>query len=169
MSGTVHDGIKTRKVAILAADGAREGDLIPLMKTLKGGGAKAVLVGTRVGALKTDRGRELKIDASLLNTGSVLYDAVYVAGGKRSVDALLAEPRAAHFVKEAYGHAKAIAASADAAPLLEAAGISVGEATLPPGVVVDAGKASFVRRFVDAIAAHRHWEREEVPPRAKPS
>jgi catalase len=166
MAGTIHDGIKTRKVALLAADGASASGLASVMKILKRGGAKGVLVSTRVGMLTTDRGTAMKIEASLLNTGSVLYDAVYVAGGKRNIEALLTEPKAVHFVKEAFGHAKAIGASRDAAPLLTAAGIAV-ETPTSPGVVVEGQKGSFGRRFVEAIAAHRHWEREEHPPRAK--
>ena len=130
-------------------------------------GAIGVVVGTRVGSLTTDKGKELKIDASLLNTGSVLYDAVFVPGGKRSVAALVDEPRAVRFVNEAFGHAKAIGASGDGTRLLTAAGVALGGASLPPGVVVAAMSAGHAgaKSFIEAVAAHRHWEREERPVR----
>ena len=74
-SNSKRGGIKTRKIAILAADGVDGRDLSSLKAALTAAGATAVVVGTRVGSLTTDKGKELKIDASLLNTGSVLYDA----------------------------------------------------------------------------------------------
>jgi catalase len=160
-------GIKTRRIAILATDGVDGGELSTLEEALSAAGATGVVVSTRVGSLTTDKGRELKIDASLLNTGSVLYDAVFVPGGKRSVAALVEEPRAVRFVEEAFGHAKAIGASGDGTRLLAAAGVALGEASLPPGVVGAAlsGGSARAKRFIEAVAAHRHWEREERPVR----
>ncbi|MDL2717071.1 MAG: catalase [Acidobacteriota bacterium] len=163
-------GIQTRKVAVLAADGVSGSSLAAMTEALKAAGATPAVVSTRVGFLKTDTGKDIKIDASLLNTGSVLFDAVCVPGGKASVAALLAEPRAVRFVKEAYGHAKAIAATGEGMQLLSAAGAlaaSKAQAAAPAaGIVVGEipKTKSVAEAFIAAIAAHRHWEREEKPP-----
>ena len=159
-------GIATRRIAILAADGVDGRDLSAVKGALTDAGATAVLVSTRVGCLTTSGNKEIRIDASLLNTGSVLYDAVFVPGGERSVAALLDEPRAVRFVEEAFGHAKAIGVSGEGRKLLGAAGIETGAAGWPAGVVAEAAKAG-AKNFIDAIAAHRHWEREERPPKSR--
>ena len=55
-----------------------------------------------------------------------MYDAVYVPGGKESVTMLLGEYEARHFVREAYNHGKAIAASGEGGELLQAVGYRQG-------------------------------------------
>ncbi|MEO5987703.1 MAG: catalase [Candidatus Eisenbacteria bacterium] len=166
------DTIRTRRIAILAGNGADGKAIAAVTAALKAAGATTTLVSTRVGFLTTSTKAELKIDASLLNTGSVLYDAAYVPGGGASIAALLGEPRAIRFVKEAHGHAKALAASGDGVQLLVAAGAAHRAAGRGPavangeGVVIAEGSQvkTLAKRFIDAIAAHRHWGREERPP-----
>lgn len=45
---------------------------------------------------------------SLLSTGSLCFEAVYSAWGKKSVDILKAEPAAILFINNAYKHCKTI-------------------------------------------------------------
>ena len=52
---------------------------------------------------------------------SVLYDAVFVADGEASVQALLEDGEAIHYVAEAYRHAKPVGAFGDGVRLLLAA------------------------------------------------
>ncbi|HZG74914.1 MAG TPA: hypothetical protein VEZ72_03565 [Paenibacillus sp.] len=49
---------------------------------------------------------------------SILYDAVYIPGGRQSVDALMAQGDALHFVNEAFKHAKIVGASNEGVDLL---------------------------------------------------
>jgi catalase len=171
MANTVKDGIKTRKIAILAADGFGA-DLAAMKKALMKAGAQVKIVAPRQGMLKGADGEEVTIDFSLINTSSVLYDAVYVAGGEKSVAALQREGAALHFVNEAFKHCKAIAATGAGAGLLAAsylgtlkiAGEAAGkQVTADEGVVVggDAQAGKVAAAFIDAIAQHRHWGREK--------
>ena len=73
-------------------------------------GAMVKIVAPKHGSIKTADGKEIKVDETWLTTGSVLFDAVYVPGGKQSVETLGGEPDAFQFVNEAFKHCKAIAA-----------------------------------------------------------
>ena len=123
MADTVKDTAKTRKVAILAADGVDAAAVAGMQRLLKAAGAQSKVVAPRLGALTGARGQAVPVDWSLLTAGSVLFDAVYVPGGDKSTEALAAEASAVLFVREAYKHCKAIAASGAGVGLLAAAGI----------------------------------------------
>ena len=73
------------------------------------------------------------------------------------------------FVKDQYRHCKPILAFGASSGLLEGAGIF---ATLPsggkdPGVLLceEDNVTKAVAAFVEAVARHRHFERETLPPR----
>ncbi|MEO5641711.1 MAG: catalase [Bacteroidia bacterium] len=158
MQNTVKNTIMSRKIAILAADGVDDVALNTMKKLLEGKGAMVKIIAPRLGFLKTSTGAAVKIDESLLTSTSVVFDAVFVPGGKKSVDALLAEAPAQHFVSEAYKHCKAIAANAEGVELLQAAFIDL--ANSDEGVVLEKN-GSFGKEFVNALAQHRFWKREQ--------
>jgi catalase len=87
--------------------------------------------------------------------GSVLFDAVFVPGGARSTTALASDGAAVLFVREAYKHCKAIAASGTGRAVVEAAGLDIQD-------VLTRGDANgqLAAAFVKAIAQHRDWARE---------
>jgi catalase len=165
------DNIKTRKIAFLVADGFDATAVSEMKRALMTAGAAVMTVAPRLGTLTGANGEEVKADFSFLTGSSVLFDAVYVPGGERSVASLKKEPEAANFLDEAYKHCKAIAASAEGVGLLETAGVvkqSSGEVAnadrTQPGLVTsrDASSAKLGNAFIEAIAQHRHWEREIV-------
>ncbi len=182
------DSIRTRRIAILAADGVDVGMVESVMAALKQEGANAEVISKSKGTLRNGS-RAVEVDKSFVTTGSVMYDAVFVPGGRASVDALRQEGDARHFVSEAFKHGKAIGATDEGVDLLMASDLggldlaSDGEsATSRFGVVVASGtsggesmadkvkgvvghgtdddSAAFTARFVQAIAQHRHWDRE---------
>jgi len=168
MANQRSDGIKTRKIAILAADGVDETALNAIQKALVKAGAQSKIIAPRGGTLTGRAGSELQIDHSLLTTSSVLFDAVYIPGGAKSVAALLSEAQATHFINEAYKHCKTIAATDEGRELVEAshAGANpVGEQEKDPGIVLGAGTkmTNIAAEFMEAIARHRHWSREKNP------
>jgi catalase len=171
MANTVKNGIRTRKIAILAANGVDGGALSGIQKALKAAGAQSKIIAPRLGTLKTAQGHEVKIDCSFLTTGSVLFDAVFVPGGDQSLETLTAEPRAVEFVAEAYKHCKAIGATGKGLALFQAAGISTNDReptrkerkpSGPDGVVIgkDADVNGVAEEFIQAVAQHRAWGRE---------
>jgi catalase len=162
------DTIKTRKIAFLVADGFDDDDLSEMKKALMTAGAQAMTVAPRLGVLTGADGEECKADFSFLTGSSVLFDAVYVPGGDASVASLKGEPEAINFLNEAYKHCKAIAATGRGVELL---GGFLGKQASDPGAqsilanegVVTSGETAsdnFASAFIEAIAQHRHWERE---------
>ncbi len=161
MANTIKNSIKTRCIAILAANGVDENSLTLMKNALEAEGAKTKIVAPKLGTIKGVTGKEIKIDVSFLNTASVLYDAVYIPSGEKSANALMSEPDAIHFVNEAYKHCKAIAANGDGVIFLNHtyAGNKnkVQKTTTDLGVIIDKP----VKDFIKAIAQHRFWEREK--------
>jgi len=166
--------IRTRKVAILVADGSDGQAINDMKKALTAEGAVPRLVGKHLGAFKPAGAAEMEAEFSIFTASSVLFDAVYVPGGKAAIDALKAEGQAIEFLVDAFRHYKAIAATGAGADLLDKAGI-IGAELHPAagpdadplaGVIVgnDKQTSRVAREFIAAIAQHRHWGRGLKPP-----
>jgi catalase len=156
MVNTVKDTAETRKVAILAADGVEEDAISTMQRALTAAGAISKIVAPHGGILKGADAGEIPVDFSLLTVGSVLFDAVFIPGGARSTKALALEASAVLFVREAFKHCKAIAASGTGLAVLEAAQLDAEDVlTRREGV-----NAQMARAFIEAIAQHRDWSRE---------
>jgi catalase len=151
---TPKGSVKTRRIAILAADGVNADEVAQLQAALKSAGAKAEVVAPHLGEIKGAEGQAVNVDKSFDTADSVLYDAVYLPGGKDSVNALQTLFKAGQFVQEAYAHKKAIGASGEGADYLKALGL-----TAAPGVVTAAGGAEAAQPFLAAVGQHRHWSR----------
>ncbi|MBW4515717.1 MAG: catalase [Timaviella obliquedivisa GSE-PSE-MK23-08B] len=159
-------GAEGRKVAILAAAGADGAQLMALKQALKEVGVEAEVVSKFGGKIKTVEGQEVMVDKTFLTSASAMFDAIYVPGGKASIEALKSSEDALHFVREAFKHCKPIAATAEGVDLLQASGltgVSLGDSSVHDDQgVVTAGKADVsqvVKPFVQAIAQHRYWNR----------
>ncbi len=162
--------IATRKVAVLTAAGGDKAAIDALGKALAAEGAMMTVIGPRLGTLAMTAG-EIQAEQSLLTASSVLFDALYLPGGKDAVDALLAAPDAVRFVREAYRHCKPIAASGDGERMLARALEQPPGTPAGAGVVTGADGAvrNVVTAFVKAMAQHRFFERERAfapPPEA---
>ncbi|MEO8435713.1 MAG: catalase [Pyrinomonadaceae bacterium] len=164
------DTIKTRKIAVLLADGFDEAAVLEMNEALLTAGAAPRTIAPRLGVVTGAAGEQLKVDFSFLTAASVLFDAVYIPAGDASVQALKQIPEATEFVSEAYKHCKAIAATGAGVGLLATAfagqfsekSASGTEVQVDRGVVSsrDAAISKVGAAFIEAIAQHRHWERE---------
>lgn len=166
MANTIKDTIKTRQVAILAADGVDDDSINAMKKALEAAGAQTKIIAPHLGFIETANGKHIKADQSFLTSASVLFDAVYVAGGAKSAAILQGEPDAVHFVNEAYKHCKAIAATGAGAKLIEISVVGAklqsegkpSEKSSEAGVLIDGNPNEFIK----AISQHRFWEREKT-------
>jgi catalase len=149
----------TRKIAILIADGVDADDVATTLDQLRERNTQPEILAPRDGILTAANGATVKVTRALPTVDSVLYDAVLVPGGAASVRTLSADGHAVYFVTEAYKHYKAIGALGEGRELLEAARVpSTGDRY---GVVVaESADGDFVRTFADAVATHRHYERD---------
>ncbi|MDX6654947.1 MAG: catalase [Solirubrobacterales bacterium] len=138
--------LEGRKVAILIADGSDAAELTRVRAAIDKAGAKAMIIAPKVGATKLSDGKAIKADGQLLGSPSQIFDAVLVLLSAEGCKALLQEGAAVQFVMDAFGHLKAIGASAEAKPLLDKAGIERDEGVTGTGE--DFVKAA-ARRFFD--------------------
>jgi catalase len=171
MVGRPGGSVKTRKVAILVADGVEAGALKRIQQDLLDAGAQCKIIAPHLGTVSTSSGRQLAVDHTFTNMPSVMFDAVVIPGGSDSAATLGAMGEAVHFVLEAYKHCKTICAVNDGAQLLSTLGFSMGkDPEMPhvptPGVIIaDARKVTdgqVSQDFMAAIALHRHWDRLNV-------
>lgn len=172
------DTIASRKIAVLAADDV---DIVGTQRFTelmeRRGAVVEVLAPVAGGSLQGGSGGELPVDRAFTTMASVLYDAVVVACGPRSVSTLSHDGYAVHFVVEAYKHLKPIGAFGAGIDLLRAAHIenrlaSEGDAATDvvsdQAVVTTTAAADtlpdeFVDRLAAALARHRCWQRQTDP------
>lgn len=147
--------IRSRKVAILIADGVNESDVSDLRDALKKAGASAKLIGPSASPVKTAGGTELVPDASWDGLPSVAFDAVFVPGGATSVQTMGGDGRALHYLLEAYKHLKPLAFAGDAQALPGQLGLPVDE-----GVVQGGSAGDVFGALESALKQHRIWARE---------
>jgi catalase len=160
MENTVKNTIKSRQIAILAADGVIDESIHTMKTALENEGAMAKIVSVRLGNIKTVNGKTMKVDESFLTTSSVLFDAVFIPSGKKSVSKLMEKLEAIEFIAGAYNHCKAIAADVHGTELLMKVDhlAQKGQKEKYGGILIDAEPED----FVNAIAQHRFWGREMV-------
>ena len=150
--GKYPESLKGRMVGILATDGADGALITTAKKAIETEGASVKIVGLKIGGVTLKDGKHLAVDGQLAGTPSVLFDAVILAVSEVGCADLLKEGAAVDFVKDAFGHLKAIGFTREAQPLMDKAGVTVDES-----VIETAGKLNeFLPR-----AASRQWDREQ--------
>ncbi|HVP27901.1 MAG TPA: catalase [Myxococcota bacterium] len=172
MTASPMDSIRSRRIALLVADGVDAVSLRTMRAALLAEKAAPVLVAPRLGPVRDSNGDEHWVEQSLLTGASVLFDAVYVPGGG-GVATLVAERDAVDWIAETYRHCKPIAATGEGVALLrrcpelvDAVEAARDDGAPPPrdgdaAIVVSASPPSeaILARFVSAIAHHRNWTR----------
>ena len=150
--GKMKDTLAGRVVGILVADGSERSAVEALKAAVTGAGASVKIVAPKVGGATLADGALLAADGQLAGTPSVLFDAVAILLSEDGAKRLSSESAAIDFVRDAFGHLKALAVDPGGQRLLEAAGIQ------PDAGVVDVGE---VAAFL-AAAKTRQWEREKT-------
>ncbi|MDD5322480.1 MAG: hypothetical protein PHD43_18085 [Methylococcales bacterium] len=113
-------------------------------------GAKVKIIAAKIGEVKLDDGSLLKVDGQLAGTPSVLFDAVAIILSDEAAALLGKEAAAIDFVRDAFGHLKAIGVDQGGEALLKTAAIEQDAGVIAIGNV---------DRFI-AVAKTRQWERE---------
>lgn len=160
MAHTLVDKIETRQIAVLIADGVDESALNKLDKAITTAGGQIVKISSKLAGIKGNEGNDIECDKTFFNSASVLFDAVYIPQGDKSIKNLSNEPDAIHFINEAYRHCKAIGFDKGAADM--------SNLTLFRDIDNDKGliRDGNIKDFINVVAQHRVWEREsarEVP------
>ncbi|KIJ44122.1 hypothetical protein M422DRAFT_252616 [Sphaerobolus stellatus SS14] len=179
--------IKSRRIAILIADGVDATQVEALRAAFKSAMATTWLIGPRRGKVygagqTASSSTGLWADHHFEGQRSTMFDAVIIPDGQAHVNLLSKNGRAIHWVREAFGHCKAIGAIGDAVRFLENVvqlpGITYAPSTSDAvvnsyGVVTTskvtlAGEAwklvkgddTFLGKFGLEVSMHRNWQRE---------
>jgi len=149
--GKMKDTLMGRAIGILIADGSDGTAIKRIGKAAADAGATVTIVAPKVGGAKLADGSMLAADGQLAGTPSVLFDAVAVILSDEGAKALSKDGAAIDFVRDAFGHLKAIAVDEGGWELLNTA--NVGQ---DAGVVDSSDSGAFI-----AAAKTRQWEREK--------
>lgn len=142
----------TRKVGVIIDNGFNGDEVKQVLNELQSKGIQAEFISDKLGIKKCAGGSEIEIDHTFLTGESVLFDALYVVGGKE-VDPSFKDD-AVYFIKEAYAHFKPIGATHVGIKWLEEQEIVEKE-----GVVTGTDMNIFSQNLTGAVMEHRHWNR----------
>lgn len=144
----------TRKLGVIIGEGFNGKDVMSVLKALKAEGVEPEIISNTLGKVKGSDNTELDVDHTFQTVDPVLFDAIYAVGGD-GVDERF-QKHAVYYVNEAFSHFKPIGATHEGKKWL---GTNMENS---PGVVVEEDMKTFSKQLTEAIAAHRHWDRQVV-------
>ena len=149
--GKMKDTLEGRAIGILIADGSDGASITAVKKAATDAGASVKIVSPKVGGAKLADGSMLKANGQLAGTPSVMFDAIVIILSDAAARMLLKDAAAIDFLRDAFGHLKAIAIDDGGQLLLQTA-----------GVPQDAGVLDIknIEGFI-AAAKTRQWDREK--------
>lgn len=150
--GKMKDTLQGRSIGILIADGSDVTVIDSIKKAVIKAGADVKIVGPKIGGAKLSDGSILHVDGQLAGTPSVIFDAIAIILSNEGAKILSMDAAAIDFVRDAYGHLKAIGSDMGGKILVQNA-----------SVVADAGVLSLSEAdaFISA-AKTRQWDREKL-------
>jgi len=179
--------IATRRVAIIIAEGYDAVAYNGVKVALTASGAIPFTIGPKRNTIfaageSKGSGKGVVPDHHLEGMRSTMFDSIFVPGGADAISTLRKNGRALHWVREAFGHLKAIGATGEAVDFVRDAcqlpGVSFsssGEVVESYGVVTASkvqaesfkevvkmarGAKDFVDAYFFAISQHKNFDRE---------
>jgi catalase len=143
-----------RKLGVLLTDGADAGLLDALERAATAAGARVEVVAPTVGGIIAGDGSQRVAQQKVNGGPSVLYDAVAILASSQGSAILDREAAAKDFVSDAFAHAKFIAYTEAAKPLLDKAGVIPDEGLI---LLKDPQDAA---GFLQVCNQFRLWQRE---------
>ncbi|WP_431052637.1 catalase [Roseateles sp. L2-2] len=159
--------ITGRKVVILVADGVVGQGARDVHAALLAKGAAPRYAAPRIGPVKAADGVMIEADVSLENEPGFLFDALVVPDGEEAIRALGRDAHVYEFIRDQFRHCKPILALGAGVSLLRAAGLgpAVEPDVMTPGLFTGDSAEKGAKSLIEALATHRHFERETDPPK----
>lgn len=149
------DSFAGRKLGLFIAEGADADMVKALEEAFKAEGAMVAIVAPHVSGAKLSDGSMRAADEKIDGGPSVVFDAVALVMPSKQGKELAANKPAQDFVSDAFAHAKFIAWTDGAKPILEATGVA--DKTDDGMMKLEDGSA---KEFVKKCRALRFWDRE---------
>ncbi len=142
----------TQKVGVLIGNLFNTREVISTLATLKQCGVFIDIISEKLGHVIGNDGTKIKVDETFVTKYSVLYDSLYIVGGKAEDQELFTKDIMS-FIKVAFDLYKPIGIA------------TTGEQYFPiadsiPGIIHATDNPYFTDEFVEAIAQQRFWKRE---------
>lgn len=126
----MEQGLKGKKVAILATDGVEQIELLEPQKALLAAGAQVDVISLAAGTIQgmnhDEKGEMIPVTRVLSDVSAADYDALMLPGGVANPDRLRTEQRAVNFVRDFFERDKPVAAICHAPWLLVEADVLEG-------------------------------------------
>ncbi|MBV8360540.1 MAG: catalase, partial [Deltaproteobacteria bacterium] len=145
-----------RKLGALVTDGIDGGLIAALKSAAEKERATLELIAPTIAGIQTSDGSRIDAQQKLEGGPSVLYDAVVLLLSAEGAGMLVNQPAARDFIADAFAHAKFIAYTEAAKPLLTKV---VGTDNLDEGFIEIRGSKDFFQ-FIQACRKLRFWERQ---------
>lgn len=143
----------TQKVGVLIGDGFNGEEVKRTLDTLKQYGVFIDIISDKLGTVTGSDGTQIKIEETFTTKYPVLYDSLYVVGGKSKNQAKFNQ-NITEWVHDAYQYFKPIGVATTGQNYIQ-----TSEENNLAGVVFAKGNPNFVDEFVAAIAQQRFWDR----------
>jgi len=176
--------IVSRMVAILIADGFNYSEYEAVKAALSAAGAFCFTIGPkRQSVSPSGGGKSVAPEHHFEGMRSTAFDTLYIPGGDH-ISTLRKQGRVIHWIREAFGHLKAIGATGEAVNLVReacnvegmlfssgtdvvdsygvvtAGGVGDGPSSLKEGLDMVKGAKRFIDAYAFNIAQHRNFQRE---------
>ncbi|WP_106496524.1 catalase [Lentibacillus sp. Marseille-P4043] len=143
----------TRKVGVLISNGFNGEEVRGVLTTLQQYGVFIEIISEKLGTVTGADGTKIKAEKAFVSTYPVLYDSIYVVGGRAENQAKFNQ-HIMHFVNEQYKHYKPIGVATTAQSYIKGS-----EDNNLAGVVFAENNPNFGKDFVTAVAQQRFWDR----------
>jgi catalase len=155
---TATSSIATKQIAFICADGVCNASVVNYKNALEKKGAVVKIIAPHLGFIKSEEGKKIKVDQSLLIAASVLFDAVFIPSGK-GIENLKENKEVAEFITDAFKHCKVIGGEEEGATVIQSVQVvKAAGKKLDDGIVLNKDTTAFIK----ALGKHRFWEREEI-------
>ncbi|TVY84232.1 Catalase-1 [Lachnellula suecica] len=173
--------IASRMIAMIIGDGFNFAEYEAVKGALSAAGAFVFTIGPKRQPVKSSGGPSVQPDHHFEGMRSTMFDSLYIPGGEH-VATLLKQGRVVHWVREAFGHCKAIGATGEAVKLVQTAcgiegmqfstnseivdsyGVVTAGGFKPSGVKealkMVKGSKSFINAYAFNVSQHRNFQRE---------
>lgn len=152
--------LEHKTIAILATDGVNDYLLNITRHALEAEGATVRIIGLKSGKIIAAKHQHIPLDYSIHNVMADHFDALYIPGGRQSVQSLIKEKEVLDFVCSFYTSGKSIAVDDEGISILEKACLNErlslrGYQELKAnGIFVHTHAIPTVKQFIKSIIAH---------------
>lgn len=151
--------IQGKTIAILIANGVNDYLFNITKHALEAEGASTRVIAMKSGSIEAVKNKSIPVDYTVSTVDADAFDALYIPGGKKSIEYLSAQRDVLTFVCSMYSAGKNIAVDDEGLQLLEAACLNKRLSSFHAnelkanGIFVHTNAIPVVKHFIKAVAA----------------